>query len=243
MISIAICDDEPQELERVHTLLAKYAIEHPQYDIKTCSFVAPLELISHVSEQGGFDLLLLDVYMAGMLGTDTARELRHLGDAAEIIFLTTSKDHAIDAFEVDAAQYLVKPYSEEGLFAALDKVIGRINVERRCIIALKTSEGITRLSPRDVVFTETGRNNYQIIHTTKGKILEVRMTASELFELLSQNKTFVRCGASMNLNLKYIRQISKECITFDTGERLAYPYRVYHALKEEFLRFQMSAED
>jgi DNA-binding LytR/AlgR family response regulator len=243
MISIAICDDEPQELVNAQTLLTKYAYEHPQYKINTCSFLAPLELLSYISEQGGFDVLLLDVYMAGILGTEAARELRQLGDEAEIIFLTTSKDHAIDAFEVDATQYLVKPYTEARLFAALDKAIGSINIERRCIIALKTSEGITRLAPRDVVFTETGRNNYQIIHTTKGKMLEVRMTASELFELLSQNKYFIRCGASLNLNLKYIRQISKQCITFDTGERLAYPYRAHHTLKEEFLRFQMSAED
>jgi len=243
MIHIAICDDEPQELANAKALLSKYAFEHPEYEIKTCSFLAPLELLSYISEQGGFDVLLLDVYMAGMLGTDTARELRQLGDDAEIIFLTTSKDHAVDAFEVDAAQYLVKPYTQAALFAALDKVIGRTNLDRRCIIALKTSEGITRLSPQDVVFTETSRNNYQTIHTTKGKLLEVRMTASELFELLSQNKFFVRCGASINLNLKYIRQISKDCITFDTGERLTYPYRVYHALKEEFLRFQMSTED
>lgn len=243
MIRIAICDDEPQELVNAQAILSKYAFEHSEHEIKTCSFSAPLELLSYVSEQGGFDVLLLDVYMAGLLGTDTARELRQLGDEVEIIFLTTSKDHAIDAFEVDAAQYLVKPYAETGLFAALDKVIGRINVDRRVQITLKTSEGITRLSPRDVVFTETGRNNCQIIHSMKGKPLEVRMTATELFELLSPNKYFIRCGASLNLNLKYIRQISKDAITFDTGARLTYPYRAYQKLKEEFLHFQMSPED
>lgn len=243
MINIAICDDEPQQLTNAKELLIKYAHERPQYDIKTCSFIAPLELLSYVAERGGFDVLLLDVYMAGMLGTDAARELRHLGDGAEIIFLTTSRNHALDAFEVDAAQYLVKPYTEDGLFAALDKIISRMNADQQNIITLKTSEGITRITPRDVVFTETGRNNYQIIHTVQGKKLEVRMTASELFELLVQNKHFVRCGASLNLNLKYIRQISKDAILFDTGERLPYPYRAYQNLKKEFLRFQMFTED
>lgn len=242
MINIAICDDEPQELTNAQELLIKYAHEHPQYDIKTCSFIAPLELLSYVAEQGGFDVLLLDVYMAGMLGTDAARELRHLEDGVEIIFLTTSRDHALDAFEVDAAQYLVKPYTEDGLFAALDKIISRMNADQQNIITLKTPDGITRLTPRDVVFTETGRKNYQIIHTIQGKKLEVRMTASELFELLAQDKYFVRCGASLSLNLKYIRQISKDAIFFDTGERTPYPYRTYQKLKKEFLRFQMFIE-
>jgi len=243
MISIAICDDELQELERARDFLTKYLQEHPQYEITIHSFSAPLELLSYVAQHGGFDILLLDIYMTGMLGTDAARELRSLGDDSEIIFLTTSRDHAIDAFEVDAAQYLVKPYDKSQIFAAVDKVIKRKNVEQREMITLKTSEGITRIAPRNVVFTETGRNNYQIIHTIQGKKLEVRMTASELFEMLSQNKFFVRCGASINLNLKFIRQISKEEITFDTGEHLAYPYRSYQKLKDAFLRFQMFTEE
>ena len=243
MISIAICDDDLQELERAHNFLARYLQEHPLHEIAIHSFSAPLELLSYVAEHGGFDILLLDIYMNGMLGTDVARELRKLGDDGEIIFVTTSRDHAIDAFEVDAAQYLIKPYEESKIFAALDKIIKHQNVERREMLTLKTSEGITRIIPRNVVFTETGRNNYLIIHTIQGKKLEVRMTSSELFELLSQNKFFVRCGASINLNLKFIRQISKDTITFDTGEHLTYPYRSYQKLKDAFLRFQMFTEE
>ncbi|WP_028829822.1 LytR/AlgR family response regulator transcription factor [Proteocatella sphenisci] len=240
MINIAICDDEPQELERAQIFLGKYIQEHPQYEITIVSFSAPLELLSYVEEHGSFDVFLLDVYMAGMLGTDAARELRQLDDSGEIIFLTTSRDHAIDAFEVDAAKYLIKPYTENTIFSALDKVLGRLKVERRHIITLKTSEGMVRLFTRDVVFTQTGRNNYQIVHTIQGERLEVRMTASELFEHLTPAKYFVKCGASINLNLKYIRQIRKDTIVLDSGEHLAYPYRVYKELKEQFLCFQMS---
>lgn len=243
MISIAICDDESKEIDRVRDLLTRYMHEHKQYEIKIYSFFAPLELLSYVAEHGGFDLILLDIYMGGILGTDVARELRHFGDDVEIIFLTTSRDYSLDAFEVDAAQYLVKPYTEYSFFSALSKVISRINVERRTIITLKTTDGITRIAPRDVIFTETGKNNYQVIHTIQGKKLEVRMTSSEAFDLFSQNKFFIRCGASLNLNLKYIRQISKQTITLDTGDCIAYPYRAYQSLKEEFLRFQMHNEN
>ncbi|MGB5823030.1 MAG: LytTR family DNA-binding domain-containing protein [Proteocatella sp.] len=243
MIKIAICDDESQELERAKSHLKRYMQEHPQYEITIVVFSAPLELLSYVGEHGGFDIFLLDVYMAGMLGTDAARELRQLGNNGEIIFLTTSRDHAIDAFEVDAAQYLIKPYTEYTLFLALDKVLNRLSKKRRHIVKLKTSDGVICLFTRNVVFTETGRNNYQIIHTIKGEKIEVRMTASELFKLISQTKLFVRCGASINLNLKFIRQIRKDAIILDSGEHLAYPYRAYKELKEQFLCFQMSTEE
>lgn len=239
MIQIAICDDNLQELKLSYDFLVKYKKEHQLYEAAIQTFSTPIELLEHVTEHGGFDILLLDVYMPGILGTEVARELRSMGDSCDIIFLTTSRDHALDAFEVDAAQYLVKPYSEAQIFAAMDKVMRRQNIERRELITFKTSEGFVKVGLRSIVFTETGRNNYQIIHTNQGKKLEVRMTASELFELVSQNKYFVRCGASINVNLKYVRQISKDAIVFDTGEHLTYPYRAYQQLKETFLRYQM----
>lgn len=243
MISIAICDDESQELERARSYLTRYIKEHPHYEIRIVSFSAPLELLTYVEEHGGFDIFLLDIYMKGILGTDTARQLRQLGDKGEIIFITTSRDHAIDAFEVDAAQYLIKPYTENTLFLALDKVLNRLKLERRYIITLKTSDGIARIFTRNVVFTETGRNNYQIIHTLKGEKIEVRMTTSELFQLLSQNKNFIRCGASIILNLKFIRQIKKDSVILDSGESLYYPYRAYKKIKEDFLNFEMSRDE
>lgn len=243
MINITICDDESEEIERAHSFITEYMKGHPQYEIRIVSFSGPLELLCYVEEYGGFDIFLLDVYMAEMLGTDAARHLRQLGANGEIIFLTTSRNHAVEAFEVDAAQYLIKPYTENSLFFALDKVISRMQKERLHIITLKTSEGIVRLFTRDVVFTETGRKNYQIIHTIKREKLEVRMTSSELFNLLSPTKIFVRCGASMNLNLRFIRQIKKDVITLDSGERLDYPYRAYKKLKEDFLCFQMLTDD
>ncbi|SMP38724.1 LytR/AlgR family response regulator transcription factor [Anoxynatronum buryatiense] len=243
MIRIAICDDEDQEIQRAHDFLFKYIQAHSHYEYTIDSFSAPLELVSHVEEHGGFDIFLLDVYMAGMLGTDAARELRQLDAKGEIIFLTTSHDHAIEAFQVDAAQYLVKPYTESEFFKALDKVFHRLKVDRRHLITLKTSEGMVRLFTRDVVFTETGKNNYQIIHTIQGEKIEVRMTATELFELLLPAKFFVRSGVSINVNLKYIRQITKDAIIFDSGEQLAFPYRAYQKLKVAFLSFQMTSDE
>ncbi len=242
MIKIGICDDEKQELDKVHNYLIKYKKDSTKYEISITTFFSPLDLLYNVENQGGFDIYIIDVYMAGMLGTDAARELRKLDNKGEIIFLTNSRNHAIEAFEVNAAQYILKPYTEATLFSTIDRVINRFNVERRHMITLKSSEGTVRIYTRDIVFTESGRNNYQIIHTIQGDRIEVRITSSILFGLLSPTKSFLKCGASMNVNLRFIRQITKESIIFDTGDRITYPYRIYQSLKDEFLRFQMSEE-
>ena len=239
MIRIAICDDEHQERERAHRLLSMYMQEHPRYEITLTCFSAALELLTDVENNGGYDLYLLDVYMTGILGIDAARQLRSLGDRGEIIFLTRSRQHAVDAFEVEATQYLIKPYPDKVFFMTMDKVFERLNVERRHIITLKTAEGIVRIFSRNIVFAQTGRNNYQTIHTTSGETIEVRITSTELYDLLLPTTLFVRCGVSIIVNLKQIRTINKNTIIFDSGAQLNYPYRAYQKLKEAFLSFQM----
>jgi len=74
------------------------------------------------------------------------------------------------------------------------------------------------------------------------KKIEVRITSSVLFDLISPSKSFVKCGASINVNLRFIRQIKKGMILLDSGEQIAYPYRAYQNLKDEFLRFHMGME-
>jgi len=169
MVRIAVCDDNIQELEKIQDLLNRYERKAARCELSVFVFCAPLELLSHVEEQGGFDVYLLDVYMSGMLGTDAARELRRLDSKGEMVFLTSSRSHAVEAFEVDAVQYLVKPYTEEAFYSALDKILNRMSEERRHMVTLKSSEGTVRIFSRDILYTESSRNNYQVIHTIQGE--------------------------------------------------------------------------
>lgn len=242
MVKIALCDDDKKQLELMKDFFAKYKQEHPHIEISIASFVSPLELLTYVETRGGFDIYLLDVYMSGILGTQAAKQLRDLGDKGEIIFITSSRDHALEAFEVEANQYLIKPFVESTLVTLMDKVFERLNLERRHYIHVKTNKGFMRIFTRDIVFTEAGRNNYQLIHLKSKEIFEIRMTSAELFELLTPTNTFVKCGVSISMNLRYIRQITKESIFFDTGEHITYPYRAYQKLKDQFLSFQLSSE-
>ena len=239
MISIAICDDELQELEHAQYLISVYLKEYQEHQITTYLFSSAFDLLSYIENEGGFDILLLDVYMPGMLGTDVAKQLREINFNGDIIFITTSKEHAVTAFEVDAAHYLVKPYKEDDFITALNKVIIKSESKEQHFIKIKTSQSIIRIHTRNITFTETGENNYQVIHTNQGENIVVRMTSSELFNLLSPNKHFIKCGASININLKYVRQVEKGTIELDSGQKIGYPYRSYKKLKEEFFKFQM----
>lgn len=65
-------------------------------------------------------MLLLDICMPGLLGTDIAREVRQRKDKTEIVFLTGSDEFAVEAFTLKAAHYLVKPFSQDEFDEALE---------------------------------------------------------------------------------------------------------------------------
>lgn len=219
MISIAICDDETKELERANSLLKKYDNEHLSYEIKTYLFSTPFELLTYTVSNGGFDVLLLDVYMPGILGTDVARELRDLGDNCQIIFMTTSRDHAIDAFSVDATQYLVKPYTEKEFFSALEKVVDKLKKKDEVYITVKSVDGISRVGLNKLVYSET-ENHIQKLYMLDGKVIKVRKSSTELFELLDEDPRFYKCGSTYIINMDYIVELLPMSVVFSTGAKI-----------------------
>jgi len=239
MLHIAICDDMPQELERAGSLLKKYACEHMHYEIKTDFFSAPLELLTHVAEKGGFDVLLLDIYMPGIIGTEAARELRAMGDKCQIIFLTTSRDHAIDAFSLDAAHYLVKPYSEKEFFAALDKVMDKLTKKDEVYITIKSTDGISRVDLNKLVYSETD-NHVQKLYLSDGRVISVRISSTELFELLDEEPRFYKCGSTYIINMDYIVELTSRNVAFSTGARIPILSRKYMELRKLYMDYSCS---
>ncbi|MEA4919527.1 MAG: LytTR family DNA-binding domain-containing protein [Clostridiaceae bacterium] len=238
MLHIAICDDMPQELERAGNLLKKYACEHMHYEIKMDFFSSPLELLTHVEQKGGFDVLLLDIYMPGIIGTEAARELRAMGDKCQIIFLTTSRDHAIDAFSLDAAHYLVKPYSEKEFFAALDKAMDKFTKKDEVYITIKSTEGISRVDLNKLVYSETD-NHVQKLFLSDGRVINVRKSSSELFELLEEPR-FYKCGSTYIINMDYIVELTSRNVAFSTGARIPILSRKYTDLRKLYMDYSCS---
>lgn len=236
MIRIAICDDETQELARAQSLLNRYIHENPQYEITIHSFSAPFKLLSYIVANGRFDVVLIDVYMPGILGTDAARELRDMGDNCHIIFLTTSRDHAIDAFSLDAAHYLVKPYSEHEFFSALDKVMDKLTKEDEVYITIKSTDGISRVDLNKLVYSETD-NHLQKLYLSDGRVISARKSSAELFELLDEDPRFYKCGNTFIINMDYIVELSSKRVAFSSGAQIQMLSRKYTEFKKLYMDY------
>lgn len=83
-----------------------------------------------IVEQSNPDLVLLDIQMPGLTGFEVARRLLDSGMDSQLVFVTAFDRHAIEAFEINAVDYLLKPVEAERLGTAVDRVRKRIQTDR-----------------------------------------------------------------------------------------------------------------
>lgn len=115
---IVIADDEAIARRRLRALLEECQEAFPNQVVGEAA--AGEEAVRAVAESGA-NLALLDIHMPGMDGLVAARQLARLPDAPAIIFLTAYDQHAVDAFEIGAMDYLLKPVRLERLIVALTR--------------------------------------------------------------------------------------------------------------------------
>jgi len=112
---ILIADDESPARQRLRAMLD----EMGGHEI-VGEAASGLEVIEQLGKSAA-EIVLLDIRMPGMDGLETARHLCNLDPAPAVIFTTAYQEHALSAFETDAADYLLKPIRRERLAQALDR--------------------------------------------------------------------------------------------------------------------------
>jgi len=124
-VKITICDDTAEDIDLLSSTLSAY---DPLFEITT--FTSGKALMDELMEDSfSADILFLDIYMPEMDGIRTAKQIRSTNKELKIIFLSSSRDHYPQAYEVFAFNYLEKPLSRERLYSVLDRALGEIRKE------------------------------------------------------------------------------------------------------------------
>lgn len=243
MYLIALCDDELAELEKIEKLLSGYERKHPGSDFVIRYFENADELLYLVREKSYMpDLIFMDIYMPDEkndsypLGIDAAKELRNMNYEGKIVFLTTSKEYALEAFGVDALQYIVKPVSEDKVFSVLDRLLKNMEEERKKYILLRIEGRLVRVSLNNIVYFEA-QGKTQCLYLADGKQCILRMTMTEIYEQLSQYREFVRIGVAFIVNLGYIGSLNAKEICMDNGTKIYLPRGTYKGLREQYFSY------
>lgn len=235
MYYIALCDDDAKEFEQVECFLKKYQHMKKMEDYKLEWFISAEALLDRIREKNLPDLLLLDIFMGGKTGIEAAEEMRNWGCKMPIIFLTASTEHALNAYGVDAIQYLIKPLNQERFFHAMDIAVGLIQQKNGNQIIIKVAGGIRQIQPNDVVYCES-QKNYQILYLATEN-LKVRMTSGSLWEIMEKFPQFGRCGRSYILNMNHILSMEREEIVMDNRSVIYIPRNKAAEFKKKYFAY------
>ncbi len=237
MYSIALCDDDAKELDRIENLLMAYQKTKESWEYQSKCFASAEELLRCIQEENYTpDFLLLDIYLKGKNGIEAAQELRKCNFHSVIVFLTTSMEHALEAYGVDAVQYLVKPLKQDIFFHALDIASQQIQKRKQNQIVMKVAGGgIRQFNPDDILYCES-QKNYQIIYMASEEC-KVRMTVKELWRVLEYLPQFNRCGRSYILNLNHVVSVEREEILMDNEGIIYIPRNIAVEFKKDYFAY------
>lgn len=242
MYLVAICDDEAAELDKTEQMLKDYERKFSQVDFSIERFESADELIYAVRERDyAPDLILMDIYMPEKMGIDAAKELRKMGNKSRVIFLTTSREHALDAFGVDASQYLVKPVSGKVLFPVIDKLLADIGEMRRRYLLLRIEGRIQRIAVDDIAYCEA-QGKIQRLYLTNGMQCVLRITITEIYGMLSRYDNFVRVGIAYVVNLDHVDSLNAQELQMDNGKKIYLPRGSYQPLREKYFGYYCEEE-
>ncbi len=164
---VVIADDEPLARQRLCTLLAAHA------DVQVVAEGADGAAALDACAAHAPDLLLLDIAMPGLDGLEAARRLTRLDPRPALVFCTALERHALDAFESQALDYLLKPIRAERLAAALDRVrvflAGRQRAEQGRRHLTARAPGRVRVIPLDDVYCLHADEKYVTVHHAGGE--------------------------------------------------------------------------
>lgn len=230
-----ICDDQRREIENMEQIVSEYAKVHPEISLCIQSFSRPFDLLEEIDRNGAPDIVLLDICMPGVLGTEIAREIQSKNDeTTDIIFLTTSPDFAVEAFALHVNDYLTKPYTKKRLTDTLDRVIEKRR--RRLYVPIRCGNEIRRVDLHTVLYAEA-KNHSMEIHLKSGNCLKTRMTLTELRVLFQNLSGFAAVGASYIVNLRCVQSLFPTVLEMVTGETIPIPRRLRSQLKKQYFDF------
>ena len=186
MIRVFIADDETPARERLRELLQDIAAEVPNVVAgEAKNGIEALERLPASAAQ----VLLVDIRMPGMDGLELARHVTGMENAPAVIFITAHDKHAIEAFELSALDYLLKPVRAERLAAALKKaaVVGaprRENLERaaaapREYLSVAERHRIVLVPVKDILFLRAEQKYVTVRTREREYLIEESLVALE----------------------------------------------------------------
>ena len=219
-IRCLIVDDEPLAVR----LISSYIQQVPGLEIAGVCNNA-IDAFTILREQK-VDLLFLDIKMPKLSGTDF---LRSISNAPKVIFITAYRDYALDGYELDIVDYLLKPVSFTRFMKAISKATKLISLDNNfssidtahnnnkdSFLYFKIDKEMQKVLLLEILFIESSKE-YVKLHLENGKPLLVKQSISSMQKLLSPHR-FLRVHRSYIVTIEKISSYSPTYITIGNNK-------------------------
>lgn len=211
MLKCAIIDDE----QPARKLIAEYIKKVPSLKL-VGDFKNPMDAIANIATDQ-IDILFLDIQMPGLTGLEF---IKTLNVKPNIILITAYSEYALESYDLDVVDYLMKPISFERFLRAVNKVLqnqstlySAIETEQESYLIVKSNGQTHRVLANEITYIE-GLKEYVTIYTDKTKIITLESLKN--LETRLPELTFCRVHKSFIVNLKMVNSHSNHNLSLGT---------------------------
>jgi DNA-binding LytR/AlgR family response regulator len=230
-LRVLVLDDETPALDELAWLLRR----DPRI-AEVHATDSPTEALRMLKERE-IDAVFLDIQMPGLDGIELASVLARFKNPPAVVFVTAHEKHAVEAFELDAVDYVLKPVREERIAEAVRRVLGGVRSETAVGQVPVERGGVTRFVPVSEIQYVEAEGDYARLHTASGSHL-VRIPLSQL-EQQWAGSGFVRIHRSLLVALPFVEELRVDagrCSVVVGGTELAVSRRHTRQLRDLLVR-------
>lgn len=206
MIQIAIVEDDKQTRDMIGEYINRYALSSHQ-NIESEYFTDGDEIVSGYKKE--FHIILMDVEMKLVDGITAAKIIRERDPDVVIIFITNMAQYAIQGYEVNALDYILKPVNYFSFAEKLNRAVDSIRKLETSNLVISYDRGLKKINIGNIYYIES--QGHKIIFYMKSEQIVVHsVTMKALEEKLTQHN-FYRCNKGYLVNLEYVEGIEDNC--------------------------------
>lgn len=212
-MNIAICDDDNSERRQLVQLLLQYGADH-NIELTLCEYDSGEALLSCYDKTMPV-IVFLDIYMNGISGVETAKQIRLTDEDVRIIFVTTSDAHYSDGFLVDATHYLVKPATYTQVAECIKRC--KIDITKEKTLKVKVRGKELFIPHKNIFYIEAVRNS-TLVHHKDGSIKVYMPFLYIISEFCNDN--FLQCHRAFMINLSKVDSVVDDYFLMKNGGKV-----------------------
>ncbi len=234
-LNVAIVDDLREDRAMLAIMVQRWFDLQKEHSVDLSFYERAEDLLEAGIEP---QLVFLDICMEGMNGLELARRLRSYDEKLLIVFLSTSREFAFEAFPIHPFDYLVKPCSSEALDRVLREAL-RVLDTKEPGIDVRVPRAVHHVALRRIVAAVSQGHNVEI-RLLGGDLLRSNMTFSEVEALLKPDPRFLLCSRGVIANMDLALSLSGDKLSMQDGSVFYLRSRGRAELTARFNQYQLS---